>query len=254
MSEPSPSIRYRRSSSARASGARSRISTRSVSGRVRATGASPTPAARGARGGGGWVGGTALLPRARAAPWARCASPAGAGRRDGGARSSLPPAQQLFPEGPYAAGPEREHDVAVAHLGHELLERGLEVSRVEHLSMAARGDGPRQRLGADLGDRLLAGRVHVGQEEEVGVVEGAAELVPERLRARVAVRLEEHDRAPAARARPQRLERRPDLGRVMAGVVPHEHAARFAPYLEAAIDAGEGGEAFLDGRKRHAEV
>ena len=103
-------------------------------------------------------------------------------------------------------------------------------------------------------DGLLARGVDVGHEQHVGLVEGAAELVPERLRARVAVGLEEHHRPPRARPRAQGLEGDPDLGGVMAVVVHHEHAARFAAHLEAAVDAGEGLEAGLDGGEGHAEV
>ena len=83
---------------------------------------------------------------------------------------------------------------------------------------------PRQRLRRDAGDRLLGGGVDVGQQEHVGLVEGLAEVVPEGLRARVAVRLEEHHRAPLARAAAQRLEGGADLGRVVAVVVDHQHA------------------------------
>ena len=83
-----------------------------------------------------------------------------------------------------------------------------QVPRPRHLPVAALGDGPRERLRRDPGDRLLGGGVDVGQQEHVGLVEGLAEVVPQRLRAREAVRLEEHHRAPRARAAAQRLERR----------------------------------------------
>ena len=71
---------------------------------------------------------------------------------------------------------------------------------------------------------------------------------------REAVRLEQHQRAARAGAAAQRLERRADLGRVVAVVVDHQHAARLAAHLEAAVDAGEGREPLLDRLEGQLEV
>ena len=78
----------------------------------------------------------------------------------------------------------------------------LQVARVDDLAVAALGDRaapapPSRRPGSAPRPR----RRRRPRSSDVGLVEGAAELVPERLRARVAVRLEEHHRAPAAGAR-----------------------------------------------------
>ena len=91
-------------------------------------------------------------------------------------------------------------------------------------------------------------------QQHVGLVEGLAEVVPQRLGAREAVRLEEHDRAPLARAAAERLEGHADLGRVVAVVVDHQDALRLAAHLEAPVDAGEGLEAGADRVEGHVEV
>ena len=97
-----------------------------------------------------------------------------------------------------------------------------------HVAMAVRAHRLGERRGLDAGDLVLAGGVDVRQHEHVGVVEGAREVVEEIARARVAVRLEgDHDAAGVHLARGG--ERRADLGRVVAVVVDHAHAARPRP-------------------------
>src|SRR5207245_7653040 len=131
--------------------------------------ATSIPGARAGRGCGGWAGGTAPPRAAPAAPRARYAGRAGAGRRDGAGRSSLPPAEQLLAQRPHVARAQGEHDVAFPDLLEQLLEGGLEIAGVGHLAVAAGGDGAGQRLGGDLGDRLLARRIDVGEPPHVGV-------------------------------------------------------------------------------------
>ena len=80
-------------------------------------------------------------------------------------------------------------------------------------------------LRRDARDRLLAGGVDVGDEHDVGLVERARELVEEIARAGVAMRLEGDDDAPVVGAL-RRVERRLDLGRVVAVVVDERDAAR----------------------------
>ena len=98
-------------------------------------------------------------------------------------------------------------------------------------------------------NRVFARRVDVGDEEHVGVVEGARELVHLVLRPRVAVRLEEDDDAAAGRAYLRRGERRLDLRRVVPVVVNHQHARLLALELEAAVSVRELRERLRDLRR-----
>ena len=93
--------------------------------------------------------------------------------------------------------------------------------------VAVLADGLHQPLGAGAGDGRLTGRVDVGDEQHVGLVEGAGEVVEQVARPAVTVRLEGHDDpVPFARVRPLGgLERGADLRRVVAVVVDEGHAA-----------------------------
>ena len=84
-----------------------------------------------------------------------------------------------------------------------------------------------QRLDGDARNRLLAGRVDVGQHDLVGVGERRTELVHQPLGPRVAVRLERHHEPPAER-HPRRGQHGGNLGRVMAVVVHDQHAVGLA--------------------------
>src|SRR5580698_4925946 len=89
-----------------------------------------------------------------------------------------------------------------------------------------------ERFARNARDGLLAGGVNVGEDENVGLIEGAAEVVPQRLRARIAMRLKKNQRAIELRGA-RRLQRRFDLHRVMAVVVNHRDAVDDAFHVKA---------------------
>jgi len=95
-----------------------------------------------------------------------------------------------------------------------------------------------QGVGVDAFDRLLAGRVDRSDEHHVGVVEGALELVHQRLKPRVAVRLHDGD-DPLLRPLTGCGEDCPDLGRVMGVIIDDDRAVRFTDLGEAALDTFE---------------
>ena len=138
--------------------------------------------------------------------------------------------------------------------------RTMPASAVGNSSMLFSSTGstrPRERIArhnafaVGAGDRRLAGGVHLVDDERVGVGEHLRELVEQVARARVAMRLEgEHDAA-AGPALAGGLDRRGDLGRVMAVVVDERDACRcavatVAEELQPALDALEAGERALD--------
>ena len=86
----------------------------------------------------------------------------------------------------------------------------------------------------------------------IGVREGRTELVYQRRRPRVAVRLKSDNDPPAER--PRGAEYRSNLGRMMAVVVNHENAVRFAAHLEPPLDSTEIGQARRNALERQVEL
>ena len=191
----------------------------------------PTRAPRGA---------PADAARARAGP-RRAASraPAPVPGRGPSAPSRRPaqPLEQPVAEPPHVAGAEGEHQVAGAGLARHRLQRRRAVADVDELPLAERLGALDDGAGGHARHRRLARRVDVEHVDPVGAGEAAAELAVQQRRARVAVRLEQHQHPPAEGAR--RGQRRRHLGGVVAVVVHHPHAARLAARLEAPAHAGE---------------
>ena len=99
----------------------------------------------------------------------------------------------------------------------------------------------------------LAGRIDLGQDEDVRLVEGRGELVHEMGEPRVAVGLEDGDQAP----RPAALggvERRLDLGRMMAVVLDDHDVPDRGLELEAPARPVVGGQGLEDEGGRDVEV
>ena len=107
--------------------------------------------------------------------------------------------------------------------------------------------------GCDALDRRFRRRVDIEHVHAIGLMKGAREIVHQRLRARVAVRLEQHvnaSKAAGARGR----ERGANLGGVMAVVVDHGDAALRAAHLKAAVHAAEMPPALRESSRRECRV
>ncbi len=111
----------------------------------------------------------------------------------------------------------------------------------------------RQSLAGHAWNGRLTGGVDIGEYEHIGLVEGAAEFVPEMLRAGVAMRLEEHEQATEL-TDARRFERGADFGWVMAVIIDHRDVVDHAFDVKAAADAREFGEALADQFCRNIEV
>src|SRR5215510_40368 len=125
------------------------------------------------------------------------------------------------------AGAEADHVVAPAH---QVLDAARELKRSverDHLAVAARADRRHQRLAVGAGDRRLAGRIDVGDDHDVGVVEAGRELHEQVVQPRVAVRLHYGDHL-AVRRLARGAQHRRNLDRVMAVVVEHRDAIPLA--------------------------
>src|SRR6516162_9915540 len=99
-------------------------------------------------------------------------------------------------------------------------------------------DGGGQRFAADSRNGGLAGRVDVGQDEHIGLIKGQTEVVPQMLRARVTMRLEEHQKT-VELATASGFERGPYLGGMVAIVVNHGDVIDRTLDVEATADPAE---------------
>ena len=102
-------------------------------------------------------------------------------------------------------------------------------------------------------DRLFTGGVHVGQHQDIGVIECGDKVIEQLMGAGIAVRLEcGHNPA----FRPSLAgggQRRFDFGRVMAVVVNHHNPLGLPLHGKAPSDAAERGKPLLNGGKRHIQ-
>ena len=83
-----------------------------------------------------------------------------------------------------------EDGIAGARFAQQMFDAFVHRLNVEDVLMAGFANGVSEGLAGHAGDGLLAGGVDVGQDEDVGLIEGTAEIVPEMLGARIAMRLE----------------------------------------------------------------
>ena len=110
-----------------------------------------------------------------------------------------------------------------------------------------------QRIDGHAGNRVLAGRIDVGENDFIGERQRRAEVAQQMRGARVAMRLE-HAQDPAGAGRSRSAQHRGDFGRMMA-VVVHDHSTvRLALALETALGAAELGQRRRDDREGDAEM
>src|SRR5882672_9943912 len=143
------------------------------------------------------------------------------------------------------SGADGQDGVQGAGLMQQELDAFLHGPKIENVFMAGFANGVGQSLAGYARDWRLAGRVNIGNHQNIGLVESAREFVPEMLRAGVAVRLEKHQEA-IEFADARGLQGGPDLGRVMAVVVDHGNVVDGALNVEAPTNAGKFGQAFAN--------
>ncbi len=137
--------------------------------------------------------------------------------------------QGEFAEGAIdVARADGQDGIARASFAQQIVDALLQGAAIDDILVAGGANGVGQRRGGDAADGRFAGGVDVGQDQHVGLIEGAAEIVPKVLRARVAMRLKEHQQAVVAAAA-RRFERGANFHRVMAVIVDQGNAAQRCP-------------------------
>src|SRR6266436_7155379 len=138
-----------------------------------------------------------------------------------------------------------QYGVACARRVQQVFDAFLHRAEVENIFVSGLANGVYQGFARHTGNGRFARRVNIRQHENVGLVESAAEFVPQVLRARVAVWLKENEQAmelAAARS----FERRTNLRRVMAVVVNHGDVVDHALDVEAACNPRKPRKPFAD--------
>ncbi len=160
-------------------------------------------------------------------------------------------ARQFIGDGADVTGAHRQHHVAVTHDAGQGIRQFVERLEQHGLHATPRADRATERFAVRAGDRGFAGRIHLGDDERVGIRQHLRELVEQVARARVAMRLEDQHDTTVRPALARGLDGRRDLGRMMA-VVVHDRDLADAGVdvgdpLQAPLDALEAGQRALDG-------
>src|SRR5262249_51158970 len=143
------------------------------------------------------------------------------------------------------ARPNREDGTSRAGLAQQELDAFLHRMDIGDILVSSLANRIRERLAGDSGNWSFASGVNVGQNEYICEVEGPAEIVPKMLRARVAVRLEQHERAVES-AILGGFQCCTNLGGMMAVIVNHGAFVNYALDVEAAAHSGKLRQTFAD--------
>ena len=111
--------------------------------------------------------------------------------------------------------------------------------------MAVRAQAEHKVIAVDARDRRLAGRIDLGDDDRVGIVEAGTKLLKQRLQPGEAMRLHHGDDL-AVGGLPRCLEHRRDLDGMMAVIVDDGDAVPFAYFGEAPLDAAEARDRLSD--------
>jgi hypothetical protein len=107
---------------------------------------------------------------------------------------------KLVERAPYTSGADGQHGIAGSRFAEDVFDARLHRAREHHILVAGGANGVGQPLAADSLDRGFARRVDFGQHQDIGLIERTTEIIPEVLRARVAMRLEKNEQAAKAAA------------------------------------------------------
>jgi hypothetical protein len=124
---------------------------------------------------------------------------------------------------------------------------------VVNVLVAGLANGGGEGFAGYAGDGQFAGGVDVGEDEDVGLIEGGTEVFPEVLGTGIAMWLEEDQQSIELTAS-SGFERGTNFGGMVAVVVNDGDVVDGAFDIEAAADAAKFGEAFADEVGRDAEI
>ena len=149
-------------------------------------------------------------------------------------RTILQLLDQCLPNLENVSCPHCDNKVARAHMLGKIAFEVSMLRQVDGILPRLPRDLLHQRLSADARNRRLPCRVDIGEEQQIGRCKARTELLAQKLRPRVAMRLKDADEACGVR-RTRCRQRHGDLRRMVRIVVHHPDTALFALRLEAAL-------------------
>src|SRR5580692_2182260 len=126
---------------------------------------------------------------------------------------------------------DRQNRIARPGFAQKKLDRILHRVEILHVFVSCLANACGQGLAGDAGDGRFSRRIHIHQRQNVRFVEGAHKFIPQMLRPRIAVRLEERQQA-IELAASRGLKRRANLRRMMAVIVHHSDVVHHALDIE----------------------
>src|SRR6267378_3595617 len=152
---------------------------------------------------------------------------------------------QLVARAAHAACTDGQDGVTRARLLEQKNDAFLHGAKIMHVLMASLADGVSERFARHTGEGCFAGGIDVDQNEDVGLVESAAEFVPEMLCACVTMRLKEHQQ-PIELAAARCFQRGTDFHRVVSVVIDDGDVVHDAFDVKPPAHPGKFSETFAD--------
>src|SRR5579859_237509 len=147
----------------------------------------------------------------------------------------------------------RDHGVAGSHFAKQLLDALLQRGAIGNVLVTGGTNPFRQCRACDSPNGRFAGGVDIRHDQHVRLIEGAAEVVPQVLRARKAVWLKEHQQTVVAAAT-RGLERGSNFHRMVTVVIDQSNAAHRAFNLKAPSYSREGLKTLANEIGRYVEI
>src|SRR6267142_4911803 len=159
--------------------------------------------------------------------------------------------QRVGPLGDIAGAQANDEIAFAGDAANDLGKLGRTLQR-DHLAMAMRAQAEREIVAVDARDRRLAGRINLGDNNRIGIVETGAEFLEQRLQPGEAMRLH-HGNDLAVSGFTRRFKNGSYLDRVMAVIVDHGDAVPFAGSGKAPLDAAKTSHRLADRLVGNAE-
>src|SRR6202453_1591395 len=145
---------------------------------------------------------------------------------------------ELVEHAPNAAGADGKDSVTRTRFPIQKFHPRLHRAGEDYILVARRADGFGQNFAVDAFDRSFPGRINFRHHQNIGLIERAAKIFPEKLGARITVRLKQHEQAFVS-ATARGFECGANFGGMVAVVVDQGYAAKLAFNLETPANAGE---------------
>src|SRR5262249_12179641 len=151
------------------------------------------------------------------------------------------------------SGTETENEIAGSEHVADVAMHAHKTRLISHSAMTVRQYGIGDGLTADSGNRRLARRINIGDDDAIGLIKGGAKLIAQRLGARVAMWLK-HCQHPLASGRTRCRQGGADFRGMMRVIVDQQKAVASVLDFETAAGVPKFGQGNGDLFERHAKL